>query len=160
MVANHGNQDGCQNDSRHVHQYEKLSREMHAIMERTTIQAKELANILQEQSSRQLLRDIKNDDIRECESITLSLEEELSSPTLDEDKITMEYDKMSLILEGELQDPTLVENYELSIEEESSLQEKQVEKEHLKLIVENVLVEVEDFYFSIDSLNFGMEENR
>ena len=58
---------------------------------------------------------------------------------------------MSLILEGELHDPTLVENNELAIEEESSLQEKQVEKEHPELIVENVLVGVEDFYFPIDS---------
>ena len=58
-----------------------LSRKMYAIMERKTIQDEELAKILKEQSSKQLLRDIKNNDIRECESITLKLEEELSSPT-------------------------------------------------------------------------------
>ena len=78
-----------------------LSREMYAIMERTIIQAEELAKFLKEHSSRKLRRDIKNDDIWECKSITLSLEEELSSKTLDEDKNTMEHDKMSLILEGE-----------------------------------------------------------
>ena len=36
------------------------------------------------------MRDIKNDDIWESESIYLSLEEELSSPTLGEDKNTIE----------------------------------------------------------------------
>ena len=40
-----------------------LSREMCAIMERTTIQVEELAKILKEQSSRQLPSDIKNNDI-------------------------------------------------------------------------------------------------
>ena len=54
-----------------------LRREAHAIMETITIQAEELANILREQSSRQLSRDIENDDIRESEDVTLSLEEEL-----------------------------------------------------------------------------------
>ena len=63
-----------------------LRRETNAIMERTSIQEKELENFLKEQSLRKLLRDIKNDDIRESESISLSIEEELSSPTLDEDK--------------------------------------------------------------------------
>ena len=37
---------------------------------------------------------------------------------------------------------------------------KQLEKEHSELIVENVLVEVEDLYFPIYSLTFGMEEDR
>ena len=114
---------------------------------------------MKEQSSRQLPSDIKNDDIRESESISLSLEDELSSLTLDEDNITMKYDKMSLILEGELQDPTLVEKNEFAIDEELLLKEKQVEKKHLKLIVKNVLVEVEDFHFPINSLTFGMKEN-
>ena len=63
-----------------------LRRETNAIMERTSIQEKELEKFLKEQSLRKLLRDIKNDDIRESESISLSIEEELSSPTLDEDK--------------------------------------------------------------------------
>ena len=71
----------------------------------------------------------------------------------------MEYEKMSLILEGELHDLKLVENNELASEEESSLQEKQVEKEHPELIVENVLVEVENFDFPKDSFTIGMEDD-
>ena len=105
-----------------------LNREMHAFIERTTIQAHELDKVMKEQSYRQLPSDVKKDDIRESESISLSLEDELSSSTLDDDKITMKYDKMSLILEGELQDPTLVEKNELAIGEELLLKEKQVEK--------------------------------
>ena len=128
-----------------------LSRKMYAIMERTTIQAEELAKKLKEQSSRQLLRDIKNDDIREGESITLSIEKELLSSTLDEEKITMEYDKMSLILEGEFQVLSFVENNERKVE--PMLKTKQVEKKYPKLIVENVLVEVED-RFSHRFFNF------
>ena len=128
-----------------------LSTETSAIMVGLTIQVEELEKVLKEQSSRLLSSDTKNNDIRESENVTLSLEDELSSPTLDEDKITLGYYKMSLILEGELHDPTLVENNELAIEEEPSLQEKLVEKEHPELIVENVLVGVEDFYFPIVS---------
>ena len=137
-----------------------LNREMYAIMEKTTRQAEELEKVIKEQSSRQLPSDIKNDDIRESENISLSLEDEFSSSSLDEDKIIMKYDKMSLILEGELQVPSLVEKNDLVIAEELSLKEKQVEKKHLELIVENVIVEVEDFHFPIDYLTFGMEENR
>ena len=83
---------------------------MYAIMERTTIQAQELEKVIKEKSSRQLLSDIKNDDIRESGGIALSLEEELSSPTLDEDKDIMEGEKIPLVLEGEFQVPSLVEN--------------------------------------------------
>ena len=72
----------------------------------------------------------------------------------------MKYDKMSLILEGELKDLTLVEKHELDIKDELSLKEKQVEKKHLELIIENILVGVEDFYLPIDTLTFGMEEDR
>ena len=66
-----------------------LNREMYAIMERTTIQAEELEKLQKEQSSRQLSSDTKNDVILESESISLSLVEELSSTTLDEDKNIM-----------------------------------------------------------------------
>ena len=137
-----------------------FNREMYAIMERTAIQAEELKKLPKEQSSRQLPSDIKNDAIWESENVTLSLEEELSGSTLDEDKNIMECYKMLLVLEGELQKPTLVEKNELVSDEEPSLKEKQVEKdEHPKLIMENVLVGVEDFYFPIEALNFGMEED-
>ena len=54
----------------------------------------------------------------------------------------------------------MVEKNELAIEVEPSLKDMQVKKKHLKLIVENVLVGVEDFNFPIDSLSFGMEEDR
>ena len=72
----------------------------------------------------------------------------------------MECDKMSLVLEGEFQAPSLVEKNELAIEEESSLREKQVEKKHSEIIIENVLDGIEDFNFPTDSLTFGMEEDR
>ena len=71
----------------------------------------------------------------------------------------MECDKMPLVLEGKLQKSTLVEKNELAIDEELLLEEKQVEKKHLELIMENVLVGVEDFYFPIEYLNFCMNEN-
>ena len=124
-----------------------INREMYVIMERTARQADELEKLEKEQASRHLPRNTKNDDIRESESIPLSLEDEFSNPTLDEDKITMKYDKISLILEGELLVPTFVKKQELDIDEEPSLKEKQVEKQHPELIIENVLVGVEDFYF-------------
>ena len=137
-----------------------LSLGMSAIMDRLAIQVGELEKIRKEQSSRQHLSDTKNDDIRECESISLSLEEELPSPALDEDKNTIKYKKMPLVLEGEFQNLTFVEKNALSIDEELLLKEKQVEKKHPELIIENILVGVEDFYFPIESLTFGMEEDR
>ena len=122
-----------------------LNREMYAIMERTARQAEELEKVIKEQYLRQLPSDIKNDAIWESENVTLSLEEELLIPTLDEDKNIIECDKMPIILEGELQNPTLVDNNELVSDEEPSLKEKQVEKEHPELIIENFLVGIEDF---------------
>ena len=101
-----------------------LHREMYAIMERTARQAKELEKVIKEQSSRQLSSDTKNDDIRESESISLSLEDEFSNSALDENKDIMECDKMPLVLEGELQEPTLFKKNELAIDEEQLLQEK------------------------------------
>ena len=117
-----------------------FNREMYAIMEKVATQADELEKLLKEQSPRKLPSNIKNDDIWESENITLSLEDESSSPTLDEDKDIMECNKITLVLEEELQNPTLVEKNELAIHEEPLLKEKQVEKQHLELIMENVLV--------------------
>ena len=105
-----------------------FNREMYVIMERVSTQADELEKLLKEQSPRKLPSDIKNDDICESENVTLSLEDESSSPTLDEDKDIMECDKITLVLEEELQNLTLVEKNELAIEEESLLKEKPVEK--------------------------------
>ena len=72
----------------------------------------------------------------------MSLEDELLSTTLDEDKGIIESEKMLLVLEGELQVPSLVEKNDLVIAEELLLEEKNVEKKHLELIMENVLVGV------------------
>ena len=128
-------------------------------MEREATQADELEKLLKEQSLRQLPSDIKNDDIWESENVTLSLEDESLSLALDEDKDIMECDKITMFLEEELQNPTLVEKHEFSIDKEPLLKEKQVEKQHPKLIMENVWVGVEDFIFPIDSFIFGMEED-
>ena len=68
--------------------FKNLGIEMGSILNRMAIQVEELANTIEEHSSRQL-----SSDIRKCESITLSLEVELSSPTL-------ECDKVPVILEG------------------------------------------------------------
>ena len=119
-----------------------LNREMYAIMERTAGQAKELEKLLKEQSSKKLPSDIKNDVIWESENITLSLEDESSNPTLDEDKDTIECEKMPLVLEEALENPMFVEKNELSIDKAPLLKEKQVEKQYPKLIMENVLVGV------------------
>ena len=126
-----------------------LSREMYAIMGRTTLQAGELEKVLKEKSSRQLSNNTKNDDIRESEDITLSLKDELLSLTLDEHKEIMECDKMPLVLKGEFQVSSLVENNELAIEVELVLKTMQIEEQHLWMKIENVLVGVEDFNFPI-----------
>ena len=67
---------------------------------------------------------------------------------------------MPLVLEGEFQNPTFVEKNVLTIDKELLLKEKQVEKKHPKLIIENILVGVEDFYFPIKYFTFGMEGDR
>ena len=59
-----------------------------------------------------------------------------------------------------MQVPSLVEKNELAIDEEILLKEKQSETKHSELIVENILVEVEDFYFPIEYLTFGMEDDQ
>ena len=75
-----------------------INREMYAIMERVETHAEELEKLLKEQSPRQLPSYIKNDDIWESKIIYLSLGEELSSPTLDEDKNIIESDKMPMLM--------------------------------------------------------------
>ena len=115
-----------------------LNREMYTIMKRTARQVEELEKVIKEQYSRKL-----PSDIWESESISLSLEDEFSNLALDENKDIMECNEMSLVLEGELQNPTLVEKNELAIDEEPLLEEKQVEKKHPELIMENALVGVE-----------------
>ena len=126
-----------------------LNRKLCAMIDRLAIQVMEQAKEIKEKFSRKLPKDLKHDDICESENTTLSLEDELLNPTLDKNKDIMECDKMPL-----------VEKNELAIDEEPSLKEKQVEKKNLKLIMENVLVGIEEFNFPIDSLTFGMEEDR
>ena len=53
-----------------------------------------------------------------------------------------------------------MKNNDIAIAKEPSLKDKQVEKKHSELIMENVLFEVANFHFPINSLTFGMEENR
>ena len=54
----------------------------------------------------------------------------------------------------------MVENNELAIEEEPVLKTMQVEEQHLRIKIENVLIGVDQFNFPIDSLTFGMEEDQ
>ena len=60
-----------------------LTRDMSTTLYRMAIHVEELAKAIKEQSSRQLLSDTNNNDKHECESVTLSLGEELSGPTLE-----------------------------------------------------------------------------
>ena len=71
----------------------ELNIEMYDIMERTKRQVEELEKVITKQSSRQLRSDVENDDIRESEGISLSLEDEFSNLALDENKDIMECDK-------------------------------------------------------------------
>ena len=66
--------------------YTNQTIDMCATIEGLAIQDEELTKAIKEQSSRQLPSDLKNDDIWECESVTLRLEEEFLSSTLIEDK--------------------------------------------------------------------------
>ena len=125
-----------------------INKEMYDIMDRIEIQDEELEKVLKELSSRQLPGDIKNDDIWECENVTLSLEDELSSSTL-------ECDKVPLILEGEFQVLSLVENNALASEEEPILKEMQVDKKHPTFLVQNVLVRLKTSIFAL-SLEDGL----
>ena len=65
-----------------------------------------------------------------------------------------------MILRGEFQVPSLVENNDLISEEGSVLRMIQVEKQHRWMRIQNIFVGVEDFNFPIDSLTFGMEEDK
>ena len=96
----------------------------------------QLALAINEKYSSSLSSDIEDDDIRECDVVTLSFEVELPGLTMVEKK-----------------------EKELAIEEESLLKKMQVEEKHFGIIVENVLVMVDKFNFPIDFLTWGMEED-
>ena len=114
--------------------YTNKTRDMCSTIKGLAIQDEELTKAIKEQSSRQLPSDLKNDDIWECESVTLRLEEEFLSSTLIEDK-----------------------DNEIAIEEKPLLKSIQVKEQHPSIKIENVFVGVDKFNFPIDSLTFGME---
>ena len=55
-----------------------INRETGAIKDKIEIKVEELAIAIKEQYAGQLSSNIKSDDIRECENVTLSREDELS----------------------------------------------------------------------------------
>ena len=64
--------------------------------------------------------------------------------------------------EEEIQDLKLVEEKknELANEEELLVEKRQVKEQHLQSIIENVLVGIDKFYFPIDFVTLGMEEDQ
>ena len=68
----------------------------------------------------------------------------------------------ALIFEEEIQDPTLVEEKknELANKEELLVEKRQVEEQHPRTIIENVLVGIDKFNFPIDFVTLGMEEDQ
>ena len=95
-----------------------------------------LALAIKQQSSRPIPSINEDDDIWECDLVPLSFDEKILSPVLVEKK-----------------------DNELVIKEESLLEEKQVKGKNTRIIVENVLVGVENFIFSINFVTWGMEED-
>ena len=73
---------------------------------------------------RTLPRDIKDEDMRECNFVPSRVEEEIQDLTLVEDKKT-----------------------ELANEEELLMEKRQVEEQHPWTTIENVLVEIDKFNF-------------
>ena len=86
----------------------------------------QLAHALEEQYSRTLPSDIKDDDKRECNFIPLRVEEEIQDPTLFEEK-----------------------RNELANEEELLMEKSQVEEQHPQKTIENVLVGIDKFNFPL-----------
>ena len=103
--------------------------------------ARQLAHALEEQHFRILPSNIKDEDLRECNSAPLIFKEEIQEPTLVEEK------KNELANEKEL----LVEN-------------RQVEEHHPRITIENVLVGIHKFNFPIDFVidfvTLGMKEDQ
>ena len=67
-----------------------------------------------------------------------------------------------MIFEEEFQDPTLVEEKknEFVIEEEQLLEKMQVEEQQSRITIKNVLVGINNFNFPINSVTWGMDEDR
>ena len=98
---------------------------------------RKLAHALEEQYSRQLPSDIKDEDKRECNFVPLSFEEKIQDLTLVEEK-----------------------KNELANDEELLVEERQVEEQHPRKTIENVLVGIDKFNFPIDFVTVGMEEDQ
>ena len=97
----------------------------------------QLAHALEVQYSRPLPSDIKDEDIRESYFVPLSFEEEIQDLALVEEK-----------------------KNELANEEELLVEERQVEEQHPRITIENVLVGINKFNFHIDFVTLGMEEDQ
>ena len=97
----------------------------------------QLTHALEEQHSRTLPSDIKDEDKRECNFVPMSFKEEIQEPTLVEEKKS-----------------------ELANEEELLVEERQVEEHHPRITIENVLARIEKFNFPIDFMTLGMEEDQ
>ena len=96
----------------------------------------QLAHALEEQYSMPLPSDIKDEDKRECNFVPLSFKEEIQDLTLVEEK-----------------------NNELANEEELLVEKRQVEEQHPRKTIENVLLGI-DNNFPIDFLTLSMEEDQ
>ena len=75
-----------------------LGREMGGMLDKIALHVEEITRAIKEQSSRQLLSNLKNDHCRESENATLSLEDELLNPTLKEDKDILDRETIPLML--------------------------------------------------------------
>ena len=96
----------------------------------------QLAHTLEEQYSRTLPSDIKDEDNRECNFVPMSFEE--------------------------IQEPILVKEKknELTNEKELLVEKRQVEEHHPLTIIQNVLVRIDKCNFPIDFVTLGMEEDQ
>ena len=92
----------------------------------------QLSHALEEQHFRTLPRDIKDEDMRECNFVPSRVEEEIQDPTLVEDKKT-----------------------ELANEEELLMEKRQVEEQLSRTTIENVLVGIDKFNFLHWLSDFG-----
>ena len=96
-----------------------------------------LAHALKEQYSRRLPSDKKDEDKRECNFVPLIFKEEIQDLTLVKEK-----------------------NNELAQEEELLVEKRQVEEQHPRKTIENVLVGIDKFNLPIDFVTLGMEEEQ
>ena len=96
----------------------------------------QLAHALEEQYSRTLLSDIRDEDKRECNFVPRSFKEEIQEQTLVKEK-----------------------KNELTNEEELLVENRQVEEHHLQITIENVLIGNDKFNFPTDFMTLGMEED-